>query len=214
MLNYFTLNTIAELVCLVVAFACLFNDKSVAWKSTIIYLLAVCVIEFSGIYIKLQGERNSWIYNLLLLFEIGYFSFMFHNLLKPYFNCRPLILSGLAVLSISYVNDLYNHGPNNRHNLTIIVLSVVIILYCLFYFYYLIKDDNYILIKYSAQFWWVAAVLFYYFVQSTVTIFYPALSRILVDPREVFSYVFKIINIVFYATWSYAFICRRWITLK
>lgn len=214
MLSYFTLGTIPEFICLGIAVISLHKDNAIAWRRNILYLILVVLIELSGIYLKTLGEKNSWVYNILVFFEISFFSLMFQNVLSKYTNSRLIILLGLGLLLGFYCYELFSHGYDKRHHLTIIILGVVMIVYSLLYFYYLLKDEHYVNLTTSAEFWWVSAVLIYYFGVTTCNIFYPVLSKFLVKPNEVFSYTFKVLNILLYSLWSYSFICRRWLTTK
>ncbi|KQC00004.1 hypothetical protein [Pedobacter sp. Hv1] len=213
--NYLTYNTGIELICLIVALFSLTKDKSWAWRSVIFYLLIVCIVEFSGIYVKeVLRERNSWLYNILFVFEIAFFSLMFQNLLAKYFNSKPLIYTGLAILLLSYSIELGTQGIFKRTHITLIIQGVVFVTYSLIYFYGLIKDERYIDLKYSAEFWWVAAVLVCYFALTSLNVFYKELSKVLAKPNEAFRFIIIASNFFLYALWAYSFICRKWLTTK
>lgn len=212
---YLTYNTIAELSCLLVALCCLTSDKNLAWRSAIFYLIAVCLIELGGIYIKQElGTTNSWLYNILFIFEVTFFSLMFQNLLAKYFNSKPLIYLGLAVLMISYGSELLMNGFFKRTHISLIIQGVLFVLYSLIYFYYLIKDERYVKLAYAADFWWVAAVLSCYFAMTGLNVFYKELAKVLVRPNEAFRFIIIASNLFLYTLWAYSFICRKWLTTE
>ncbi|WP_259069985.1 hypothetical protein HDF24_24885 [Mucilaginibacter sp. X4EP1] len=218
--EYFTLNTSVEIICFIVAFFCLIKDKSPAWKSMILFLLITCVTELIGIYIKklyladtVHVRPNVWIYNVLIIFQAGFTSFMFSHLLNKYINSKPIILGGLAVLFILYVVEVYVHGVFEKHNITTTSMSVWFVLLSLFYFYQLHKDAGYIDLKFSPAFWWVSGILFFYFGRTACNLFYYKLSLVVVTPKHYLTYyIYNTLNILLYACWSYAFICRKWLT--
>jgi len=170
----------------------------------------------TGIYVVKEGllKSNSLVYNFLFLFEIAFFSLMFHTLLNPYFNSKPLIYLGLAVLIISYSTELLTNGICKRTHVSLIIQGVLFVLYSLLYFYALIKDERHIDLKYSAEFWWVAAVLICYFATTVLNVFYKQLARILDQPMEAFRLIRSGANILLYTLWAYSFICRKWLTTR
>jgi hypothetical protein len=220
LLDYFTLNTSAEIICFVIAFICLIKDKSPAWRSMVLFLLITCITELIGIYIKKQylADRthvkpNIWIYNVLIIFQAGFTSFMFGHLLNKYINSRLIIFGGLAILLVMYITEICIHGVFEKHNLTTVSMAVLFVLLSLIYFYQLNNDADYIVLISSPAFWWVSGVLFFYFGGTACNIFYYKLSRVVVTPKHYLTYyIYNALNIILYACWSYSFICRKWLT--
>jgi len=228
MWRYFTINTVSELICSIIALICLSKDKNKVWCSWIVFLILICITELAGINIKIKYIKeldylkahphfqmtvkpNVWIYNILLLFQASFISLLFDNLLKRYINSKPLITIGLAIFSMLYIYELIQHGPFIKHNITTTVLAVIFIIYSFNYFYLLLEDDNYLDLKYSAEFWWVSGTLLFYFGSIASLIFFQILTKL--DPHfEVTVPIYKILNIILYSCWSYSFICRRWLT--
>jgi hypothetical protein len=102
MLSYLTVSTSAEIICFFVALFCLSKDQSPAWKSMVLFLFLTCLIEFFGIHFRklfladrVHVHQNVWLYNILLIFQAGFISFMFQNLLQKYINIKPIIFDGL-----------------------------------------------------------------------------------------------------------------------
>lgn len=217
MLKYLTLNTSVEWICFIIACICLIKDKSPVWRSMILYLLITCVSETLGIHIKLQYMAdpvnvlpNVWVYNILLIFQAGFISTMFLFLLKVRLKGSPLILMGLALLSILYVYEQFEHGLFKKHAVTTIVMSILFILYSYYYFYLLLKDEEYINLKYYPAFWWVAGVLFFYFGAIISNLFYEKIRDFVTGPKPYIKYIYNVLNILLYGCWSYSFILRKW----
>ncbi|MDB5007798.1 MAG: hypothetical protein JWP45_2191 [Mucilaginibacter sp.] len=218
MLNYLTINTGAEFICFIIALVCLTKDRSFAWRSMLLFLFIICITETIGVHIKklyladtVHVHPNIWIYNILLIFQIGFISFMFKHLLDTYIKSKPVILSGLILLAILYIIDIFTHGVFVKHNLTTIVMSVLFVLYSLYYFYLLLRSEDYINLKFSSDFWWVAGILFFYFGRIVSLLFFQILSTF--SPNFVVTVpIYNVLNIILYSCWSYSFICRKWLT--
>jgi hypothetical protein len=208
MFNPFTLNTTVELLCFLTAFICLRREPGFAWSSMILYMLLVCIAEITGLYIKKQHQPNSWVYNVLLIFEAGFISYIFAIILNRYFNSRPWIIAGLAVIAVIYCYEFWLHGIMRRNNYTNTAIAVIFIFYSLIYYYHLLKDELYVNLRYSADFWWVTGVLLYYFGDIACDVFYPALTDIIKIPDSSFSYIYKGLNFLLYTSWAYSFYCR------
>ncbi len=220
MIHYFTLNTIIELICFIISLICLIKIKSLAWKSQILFLLIICVIEFTGIYVKGPGDKNghhhhpnSWVYNIFLIFQMLFMTPMLAHFLRKYTNSKPLLISGLALLILLYIFEFFKHGFFVYNNTTNIVMSGLFVLYSLYYYYYLFKDNIYVDLKYSAEFWWVAGVLFFYFGRTACMVFYDKLDNVIIAPGHYLTYyIYNVLNILLYGCWCYSFICIRWLT--
>ena len=219
MIYYFTVNTIIELICFITALVCLLNDNSRIWRSMIVFLFITCVTEMAGIYVKklYLADRqhvhpNLWLYNILLIFQVGFFSLMFYTLLRKYINSKPIIISGLALIIVLYNYELFSHGIFLYNELTNTVLLVLCVLYSLFYFFLLLKDERYIQLKKSAEFWWVAGILFFYFGTTACNLFFDKLHAVVFTSGHYLTYyIYAMLNIILYSCWSYSFICRKWL---
>jgi len=219
-MSYFTINTEVEIGCFFIALLCISKDKSLAWRSMVLFLFITCVAELMGVHFKkifladrIHNHQNVWIYNILLIFQAGFISFMFNHLIGKYANSKPVILSGLALLAAVYIYEILNHGVFKYNEVTNTVMLVLFVAYSLSFYYYLLKDDRYINLKYSADFWWVAGLLLFYFGSTASNIFFDNLSPYKANAlKDLSSLIFKALNIILYACWSYSFICRRWLT--
>jgi len=220
MLRYFTVNTVAELVCLVIALICLSKNQDKIWRSFIVFMFITVFTEMAGIHIKkVYHQPNAWLYNLLLLVQGFFYVRMFDHLL--YSNRRsPVITFPAGLLCLLFVyecvsNTFFGATPNHKYyyySTTNSVFAVVVVFYSLYYLYLILKADNYVTLSKSASFWWVAGALFFYFGSTTCNIFYSKLENIKIAPnRNVTYYIYNLLNIFLYSCWSYAFICKRWL---
>ena len=221
MLKYLTINTSAEWICFIVACICLIRDKSPVWRGMILFLLITGLSETLGICIKGQYladpenvRPNVWVYNILLIFQAGFISAMFASLLKVHIKSGPVILIGLALLSILYINEQVEHGIFKKHAITTIVMSVLFIVYSYYYFYLLLRDERNINLTYYPGFWWVAGILFFYFGSIITNLYYEKIRDFVASPKPYLRYIYNVLNVLLYACWSYSFILRRWPTTR
>jgi hypothetical protein len=203
---------IFEIACFVTALVCLTKDSHLAWRSMVLFLLIICLTEVTGLFIRKSHHSNAWLYNIYLVFEASFTSLLFGSILGKYFNSKPLILSGLAVLLLLYVYELFDHGLYIFNDLTATVMSVIFVLYSVLYYFLLIKDEEYVDLKRSAPFWWVAGALFFYFGSTACNLFYPFLKDVKIAGHNITYYIFTALTILLYSCWSYSFICKKWPT--
>ena len=219
MLQYITSYTITEVICFIIALIFLIKDPDFAWRILILFLFITCLVEIGTIpMIKLykanpiSENSNAWVFNILLLFQMGLYSFMFEHLISKYFKSKSAILSGLAVFLIAYLYEIFflnPHGIYDYNSITETLMSVLFILYSLFFYYLLLKDESYIILKYSAEFWWVTGTLFFYFGSIACTLFYEILKSEPKSNKVYLSYISDILIIILYSCWSYSFICKK-----
>ena len=217
MLKYLTINTVSEFICFMVALFTLIKVKEFHWKGMIFLTLIICVTEFAGIYVEFsipgQITQNAWLYNILLLFQAGFISFMFYHLLKLYMQILPVIIAEFVLLSGLYIYETCDHSMLSYHQLTNTVMLVIIILYSLLYYYFLITDNRYVNLVHHADFWWVTGILFFYFGTTACNIFYHHLAPNASSYIKHLTYhIYNAFNVVLYGCWSYSFICKRWET--
>lgn len=213
MLNYFTFTTITEMLCFFIAIICLYKDNVWIWKYFTLFLLITCLAELTGIYLKRNNHpHNAWIYNILMVFEMGFVYLMYLKIFRQYTKAKTIIICGIAVFALLYAYELLNHGIFVYNNLCYTVMSVIIVVCALFYYYGLMNNDEYIQISYSAEFWWVTGGLFYYFGETACDLFYDKLSAVhITEMHSLTHYIYNTLNVLLYGCWSYSFICRKWL---
>jgi len=213
MLSYLTPGITIELICFFTALICLPKSTRIIWKIMPWYMLIVCATELTGLYLKMHRMGNQWAYNILLLFQISFISLFFSNLFAKYKKCRPLVLTGLAFLILMYTFELFTHGVFVYNNTTYTVSSVFFVIYSMVYYNLLLKDEAYINLKFSPEFWCVAGLLLFCFGSTMVNLFHGKLSGIVVTSKHHLPYyIFILLNWLLYGCWTYAFICKKWIT--
>ncbi len=201
-----------EITCFIIAVICLIKDADMTWRSMALFLLITCITEITGKLLKHAHQHNQWVYNIFLVFEASFTSFMFSNIIGKYINSRPLFLSGLALILLLYVYEVIDHGFFVFNNLTATVMSVIFVVYCFYYYYLLIKDEQSIDLQRSAPFWWVAGALFFYFGSTVVNLFLSFLQDVSVAGHNITYFIFTALTVILYSCWSYSFICKKWLT--
>ena len=196
----------------------------------IIFLLITCVAELMGFHFKHlyladrhHTHSNAWIYNILILFQAAFLSFMFYNLLGKYVNSKGLILSGLSAVFILYAYETFQHcglkpvegsidtGFYLYNDLTNTVMSVLFVVYSFYYYYCLIKDESYERFAISPSFWWITGTLLFYFGTTACNMFYDQLKGVEISPKHYLtSYIYNVFNVILYGCWAYSFICEKW----
>ncbi len=223
MRQYFTLYTSAELICFITALVCLFKAKQQHWRLLIPFLLITCMVELGAIPIKAiykadpkPENSNAWLYNILLLLQIGMFLMMFYRLIGKYVQCKIIILAGLIILLSFYVYELLTnrHGLYDYNVLTYSALSVIMIVYSLYYYYLLLNKEEYTDLKALPEFWWTTGTLFFFFGTTAINLFYRLLVSVSVSKVNTMyiTYINNILIVILYGCWTYAFICKRWMT--
>lgn len=202
--------TMAEGICAITGYLCLKSRKDLPTTLLWSYVLLIFFAELFGAYLGKRYGANIWYYNLLLLVQASFFFYTFKNILDKLTKSGPLILSALCLVLIAYSYDLITHGPQTRHHLAHTVFGLSMVSCALYYFYLLLVSSEYIDLKTSATFWWVAGTLLFFFPVSVINIFGTPLRKILLNPGDTLYITFKVLNIILYTSWIYAFICKKW----
>jgi hypothetical protein len=208
---YITVNTTAEFICFVVALLCLYKDKDPVWRVLILFLLATCVVEIGGIYMrKVLQQPNFMLYNVFLVMECFVESYFFYHLYKIYNNRSKLFGGWLIIFLLVYFAELCKNQYAGYVFITSTVVSVVLVLASVYYYYQVLQEDHFRDLSMYAPFWWVSGTLCFYFASTAANIFFTYLVK---DQAPQMSHsiryiVFNILNVVLYLNWSYSFICR------
>ncbi len=211
MLVYITFNTASEVICFILAVICLWTDKSIIWRSLVVFLFVTATCEICGVYFAKTYHDNQWLYNIFIVFEAFFNLAVFAHLFKKQNGNNLLYKLGGACFVGSYISDLMNHGFFVYSNNTFTIMSVLYVIFSLYFFYLFVKSDTYINIKHSADFWWATGTLLFYFATTACNIFDKHLEEILITPTRNLSYfIFGALDVILYGCWSYSFICRRW----
>jgi len=162
----------------------------------------------------IPSNSSAWMYNILLLLQMGAFSFMFYNLIGKYLAGRLLIVTGISILILIYAYELFTNvaGIFNYNSTTYSAMSVVFIIYSLYYYYTLLRGEEYAELKFLPEFWWVTGTLFFFFGTTAVNLFYTYLLNSYPGNKLYLVYISDVLIVILYGCWSYAFICKRWTT--
>lgn len=217
--DFFTFNTSIEMISFIISILCLSKDKDPVWRYFRFYLFITCLTELFALYLKRHHHNNQWPYNISIIFEATFISAMFFRLFARYFNSRTIILAGLAVLFLVYGYDVEIHHfrlfTDITHDLindtTNDLMSVIFSAYSLYYFYLLLRDERYVNLFYSSDFWWASGVFFYYFGTTTINL---VRGKLTTSDYNVLPWLLIVLNWILYGSWSYSFICRKWLTQK
>lgn len=208
--EFFSVNILIEVLCLCAAIIYLRDDRSIIWRSNIVFLLLTVIVEELGLHFKFidQGANNRLVYNFYTLPEALFNSLMYYKILKDLFKSRPVIFTGLALIYITYIYELSSRGPYKYTNLTILVMSTIFSFYSFLYLYLFVKKEGYVELSRHAPFWWVTGSLIYYFGgQATDWLF----TLIHFPPNvssSLYAYIYIALNLMLYGFRSYSYRCR------
>ncbi|MBB6501550.1 hypothetical protein [Pedobacter cryoconitis] len=207
---FFTVNTITELLCLMICLFCLFRDKDIYWRSFMIYLFLVCAVEFTGIYLRLLHKSNYELYTYFLVIECTMISCFFYRLYRKYHFKPSRLFSWLGLFMSIYGLELYTNHFSNFAYKTAAIMSVVFVIASLYYYMLILRDEHFRKLETYPPFWIVNGVLFFYFGSTACNVFFDYLmqDKITSLGLSVRYVTFNILNVILYSCWSYAFICR------
>ncbi|SDL71078.1 hypothetical protein SAMN04488084_102198 [Pedobacter antarcticus] len=210
LINYFTVNTVVELICLIIGTCFIFNEKQPAWWIFYGYIFLTCIVEFTGIHLRLQKLPNMTVYNIFLIPEGIVISYFFYSLYQKYTNKIKWLIAWIGIFLIFWIAETLSDSFQGFAFNTSSFISISFVLASLYYYYLILKDPNFEKLGSYAPFWWVNGVLFYYFGTTAINIFFDYLlqDNIYTFPHSIRYNVIKIVNVFLYSCWSYAFICR------
>jgi len=201
-----------EIICFIISIFSIANKKSGWWKYFVWFLAFTILVEVAGygiVKLSFQKESNHWLYNLSLPVEFLFISWALYKICIPTFNCKPVIISGLAIFVIIYIIESISSGFLEYSFRANSFASAWITIICCLYFYYLLKQDDYIVISAHAPFWIITGCFFFYFGTTSCNFFYDYLKVINTNQNIPVRYIiFNVLNFILYSCWSYAFICK------
>lgn len=211
MLRYFTVNTLSELICLLISLFCLFRDSNPYWKILMYYMIAVYAIESIGIYQRIHQHANFHIYTAFLVAECAVVSIFFYHLFSKYYRRAALLLfCWLTLFMLLYTVELGRNHFTGYPYITSAIMSVVFVMASGYYYLLMMRDEEFRKLGKYPPFWVVNGFLFFYFGGTACNVFYDYLAHekmtsLSLSIRYV---IFNVLNILLYGCWSYAFICR------
>lgn len=211
-MQYFTVNTVAEWICFLTALVCLRRDKDPVWRRFPFYLLLVCLVETGGIYLRaVLHAPNAPLYNFYMVAECFAITTFLYHLIKPYGISKWVPIAWGAVFLAAWLTESFSHQFGYYSPFTAALMAMVMVTGCLYYFYLVLRDDKYVRLSTHPPFWWVSGALMFYFGGIATYIFFQYLLEASSGEGIRFSLryvIFKVLNVLLYGSWTYAFICR------
>jgi hypothetical protein len=212
-MKFFPYSILLEIICLIIAIFNIAYKKNGWWRHFIWFLSLTIVVElFSQAIIILSHGKgsNHWLYNLFMPIQFFFACWILFKICIMYFNCKPVIVTGLAIFIITYLSESINSHFLEYSFIANSFSSTWIVIICCLYYYYLLKQDGYIIIAKDAPFWFVTGNFFFYFGTTSCNFFYDYLKVINTNQNIPVRYVIYIVlNFILYSCWSYAFICKH-----
>lgn len=122
-------------------------------------------------FILTSHESNHIIFNIFMIFNVVYFSLLFHSIVKSASKRRIIIVTTVANVLFYLANFLFLQGGGHLMTYSRTLMGVLIVVYCLMYFHQLVASEEVSLGNPTrdATFWIVTA-LFFFYLCSTLTI--------------------------------------------
>ena len=202
---------IEEIICLAFSILWLSNKKAGYWQAYIWFMLATVIIETLGwlLSVYYPRQRNHWLYNIEMVIEVLFISWIFYRILQPLFNSKPWIVSGLAAFFISFLIEGIPNRFVRYNSLTDSLAAVLFVIASGAYFSFLLKQEDYINLFRHPEFWVIAGMFFFYFGSTAANLLFQELmSYNIAKGVSIRFIIFPILNAILYGCWSYAFLCR------
>jgi drug/metabolite transporter (DMT)-like permease len=210
----FTLITLIVFTCFIFSLICLQKNETGWWQKFRWFLLLTTLVEGSGYCLFfIFGIKNHALFNSFLPVEYVFISWVTYKLSSPYYNCRPWIGWGLAVVITIYLYESFTAKFNGYSANSTIAASVFFTLLAGLYFYYFMKHDKPEKLGTFPPFWIIAGIFIFYFCGTGINFFFDYLAFVnTVHPFNLKLTRYKIqiiLNFILYACWAYAFICKH-----
>jgi hypothetical protein len=205
------ITVVEEIVCLSFSVAYLRDKKTGYWHNFIWFMAVTVVIEIIGWILSLDFPRkyNHWLYNIEMVIEVLFVTWIFYKILQPLFNSKPLLISGLTVFFVSYSIECVTRTFLTYNAFTDALAAVFFVIASGAYFYFLLKSDEYVKLFEHPEFWLVAGMFFFYFGSTAVNLFFDDLMNLnIIKGVSVRFIIFPVLNAILYGCWSYSFRCK------
>lgn len=220
---YIKLYTLAQAACLIIAWYSLrrVNDRAWAWNRY--YLAIALLLELAGIgytqwvyHVLPQGwpSTNHWIYNIQLLVMAAFVSWFFFGRIRVLkLVSKHWMYGWFIIFGAVYTMDICIHNGINRFFVNaFFCLQIGILVGSLYYCWLLLRQPIHRGLMTYPDFWWVFGTAYFFF---GMTVYHAFFERLLTNNMpvwgmEVSVLIIKGLNLVFYGSWSYAFmLCRH-----
>jgi hypothetical protein len=158
-------------------------------------------------------DTNYPIYNCFMLVEYTMTAFYFKQVITSG-NFKKLITAFMLFFPVFWLATvIWKFGMNGWNSYSLMLGDLFVIIICARHLYEMITSDELISFRNSSEFWITAALIFYSCCELPIT----GILNYLVQDWKLFlqlENVLQILNIIMYATFIYAFLCRIKTTVK
>lgn len=128
---------------------------------------------FSTVYsfVLTSNESNHFIFNTFMIFNIVYFSMLFHGIVQSPAKRLAILITALLNILFYLANLLFLQDVAYLLTYSRTLMGILIVVYCMMYFHQLLTSDETSMGNptRNATFWVVTA-LFFFYLCSTLTI--------------------------------------------
>ncbi|MBK9726862.1 MAG: hypothetical protein IPO86_01960 [Saprospiraceae bacterium] len=164
---YKILLAIAFVLCLLVKK----NSKfQLPWFRLFLFIL-VLVELIVGPYVGKNFGNNTWVYNILIILEVQYFSLMFYFHFRERNYSKKLLLGSFVISAASILNFLYGQGYNTINTISYNFGMCFVLILIVLFFYDLIKFNEDYLLMSIPLFWLSVGILLFYSATFPVLVF-------------------------------------------
>jgi len=182
-----------------------------------IYLIISICLQWTGYwYSHLTGKSNHFIFNIELIIEILFYSYLFyHSINLPFLKSVVLVASAGTLIFVA-INIAVIQGFFYYNTYTFYVQAVMVILFCLLYFYDLIKQDVIIHLYERPIFWISTGLFFFYFGDITYFLLGDSLFKSRTPASlQLYRYISFTLDLIQYAFFNIGFISiLAWTKIK
>jgi hypothetical protein len=210
MINFFNTAVCMEILALIAAIVCLTSKRSGYWALFLAFLLITLSIEGFGYYYKVILKLPNYIfYNMLMLIQVVFFSFLFNRFSKKNYN-KILLAIGLIAFITLFIIEGLKSSFDTYNKMSRISLSYHVVFFsCLFYFN-LLRDDSISSPLRHPPFWIITGLFFYYFGTAIIFSFFSTVAKIKLGGNiSFYNLIMGTLSFILYSTWVIAFIWKK-----
>ncbi len=195
-----------------IAFGC----SLIGFKLHPLHLKLLCLIigfdlvsELTGLYFYSLIKTNLPVYNIVLLGEFVGYAYFFNIITKNQW-LKKLTLIFMIIFPLFWIIAVFIlFGFLNWNSYVYIVGSLFIIFFATAYYYELIKGKEIQNLRSSSEFWIATGLIIFFAANLPFLGMYNFLIVNYKDLANSFGSVLRILNIVMYSLFAYAYLCRR-----
>jgi len=142
-----------EILAFITSVICWPKLKSTSLRWFPLFLLFISCVEFTAWYIRKRLHLpNAWIFNVSIVFEYGFYFYLFYKYLTNRIYKKLILISLLLLVGTSiYINLVEDFAEFHSQPLLIGNFSIVIL--CCLYFFQIIQSEDYINLVREPLFW-------------------------------------------------------------